>query len=403
MLETETKPDNVVASDLDIFTHENILNPLGWHASLRDAAPVVWLSKYNVWATGRHELVNEVLKDWKTYCSSAGVGLANFHTEEPWRPPSMLLEADPPDHTRRREVAGRVMSHANLRRMKSIFEKEAELMIGRLLKQDEVDGVDEIARAFILKVFPDAIGLKPEGRENLLPYGDMIFNGFGPFNELFKQATERAKPVTEYIMKCCTREELSTDGLGAQVYEAFDNGEISEQEALFIIRSYLGAGLDSTVDTIGNVINCFAAYPEQWTKLRQNPSRLRAAIEEVVRFDSPFQGVFRTTTRDVEIGGVQLAEDEKILVAPGAANRDPRRWDDPDAFDIDHDAGGHLGFGYGIHECVGQVIARLEMEALFGEMIKRVERIEPIGPAQRRLNNTLHGFASLPVRLHSAS
>lgn len=399
MLDTEPMPDNVVTSDLDIFTHDNIRNPLGWHDSLRDPAPIVWVAKYGVWATGRHELVNEILKDWETYCSSAGVGLANFHTEKPWRPPSMLLEADPPEHTPRREVAGRVMSHANLRRMKSIFEKEAERLVDRLLDKDDVDAVGDIAKAFILKVFPDAIGLKPEGRENLLPYGDMIFNGFGPLNDLFDKATERAAPVTEYIMKCCTRDELTTDGLGAQVYEAMDNGEISEQEALFIVRSYLGAGLDTTVDTIGNVINAFATHPDQWTKLRKSPMGLRAAIEEVIRFDSPFQGVFRTTSRDVDIGGVHIAADEKIMVAPGAANRDPRKWDRPDEFDIERDTSGHMGFGYGIHECVGQVIARLEMEALMGEMVKRVERIEPTGPAPRRLNNTLHGFESLPVKL----
>lgn len=396
----DAKPDNVVAIDLDIFTSENILDPLGWHASLRDPAPLVWLSAYNVWATGRHELVNEILKDYETYCSSAGVGMANFHTEKPWRPPSLLLEADPPDHTGRREVAGRVMSQKNLRRMKAIFEAEAGALIDRLLNKDDVDAVGDIAQAYILKVFPDAIGLKPEGREHLLPYGDMIFNGFGPFNELFEKSTQRAAPVTNYIMKCCTREELTTDGLGAQVYEAFDAGEISEHEALFIVRSYLGAGLDTTVDTIGNVINCFAEYSEQWTRLRDNPNRVRAAIEEVVRFDSPFQGLFRTTTRDVEIGGVHLAEDEKIMVAPGCANRDPRRWENPAVFDIDRDASGHMGFGYGIHECVGQVIARLEMDALFGEMIKRVERIETTAPGERRLNNTLHGFGSLPVRLH---
>jgi hypothetical protein len=396
----DTKSDNVVTIELDIFTSENILNPLSWHASLRDPAPVVWMSAYNVWATGRHELVNEILKDWETYCSSAGVGMANFHTEKPWRPPSLLLEADPPDHTGRREVAGRIMSQKNLRRMKATFEKEAGALIDRLLGKDDVDAVGDIAQAYILKVFPDAIGLKPEGRENLLPYGDMIFNGFGPFNELFEKSTQRAAPVTDYIMKCCTREELTTDGLGAQIYEAFDAGEISEHEALFIVRSYLGAGLDTTVDTIGNVINCFAEYPEQWAKLRDNPSRVRAAIEEVVRFDSPFQGLFRTTAREVEIGGVHLAEDEKIMVAPGCANRDPRRWDNPDVFDIDRDASGHMGFGYGIHECVGQVIARLEMDALFGEMLKRVERIESTAPGSRRLNNTLHGFGTLPIKLH---
>ena len=114
MHDTMTPPEGAVISDLDIFTHDNIRNPLGWHASLCEAAPLVWLSKYQVWATGRHAEVHSILKDWKSYCSSAGVGLANFHHEKPWRPPSLLLEADPPDHTRRRTVAGRVMSNANL-------------------------------------------------------------------------------------------------------------------------------------------------------------------------------------------------------------------------------------------------------------------------------------------------
>jgi cytochrome P450 len=208
--------------------------------------------------------------------------------------------------------------------------------------------------------------------------------------------------VQEYVMRCCTREELSPDGLGAQVYEAADAGEISEHEALFIVRSYLGAGLDTTVDTIGNALNCFATHSAEWEKLHREPGRARAAVEEVLRFDSPFQGLFRTTNREVELGGMKIDADQKIMVSPGAANRDPRKWDDPDTFNIDRDAAGHLGMGYGIHECVGQVIARMEMEALFGEMAKRVKRIEPAGEAPRRLNNTLHGFARLPLALHAA-
>ncbi len=402
MLETRPPPTRVVTSDLDIFTHDNIRDPYGWHAALREPAPFVWLSKYEVWATGRYAEVHGILSDWQTYCSSAGVGLANFHTEKPWRPPSLLLEADPPDHTRRRTVAGRVMSHANLRKLRDGFRRGAAALVDRLLDEGEIDGVADIAKPFILKVFPDAIGVGPDGREDLLLYGNMIFNAFGPRNDVFEESMRQAEQVIEYVMRCCTRPELSPDGLGAEVYAAADAGEISDHEALYIVRSYLGAGLDTTVDTIGNVLNCFASYPAEWEKLRRDPSRVRAAFEEVVRFDSPFQGVFRTTTRDVEISGINVAADQKILVSPGAANRDPRKWENPETFDIDRDAAGHLGFGFGIHECVGQVIARLEMEALFTEMAERVATIEPCGPAPRRLNNTLHGFESLPLVLHAS-
>lgn len=402
MLDTEILPEGAAASDLDPFTHENIRDPYGWHAAVREPAPLVWLSRYQVWGAARYDEVFGILKDWETYNSSAGVGLANFNKEKPWRPPSKLLEADPPDHTPRREVAGRVMSQANLRKLRPAFAAEAASLVDRLLEKGGVNGVTDIARPFILKVFPDSIGLSPDNRDDLLVYGDMVFNGFGPHNDIFDHSMREAERVVDYIMGCCTRPQLTQDGLGAQVYEAADAGEITEEEALFIVRSFLSAGLDTTVDVIGNALNCFAQNPSQWEKLRKDPSHMRAAIEEVVRFDSPLQVLFRTTNCEVEIGGITVAEDEKIMISPGSANRDPRKWDRPDVFDIDRDIGGHVGFGFGIHECVGQVIARMELDALFTEMANRVASFELQGTGERRLNNTLHGFESLPLALRGA-
>jgi cytochrome P450 len=192
MHDTAAPPSGAAISDLDIFTPENIKNPLGWHAELREPAPLVWFSKYDVWATGRFDEVHGILSDWKTFCSSAGVGLANFRHEKPWRPPSLLLEADPPEHTPRRTVAGRVMSHANLRKLREGFAREAAALTERLLEKGEIDGVADVAKPYILKVFPDAIGLAPEGREDLLLYGDMIFNAFGPLNDIFDRSMVEA-------------------------------------------------------------------------------------------------------------------------------------------------------------------------------------------------------------------
>ena len=254
MLDLKPPPVDAETCDIDPFADEFIREPHGWQRDLRDAAPLVWLSQYQVWAAGRYEEVHAILKDYETYVSSAGVGLANFHTEKPWRPPSKLLEADPPEHTPRREVAGRVMSTANLRRLRPVFAREAEALIDRLMKKGTIDGVTDVARPFVLKVFPDAIGLAPEGRDDLLVYGDMVFNGFGPRNGNFDHSMREAERVIDYIMGCCTRPKLTTDGLGAQVYEAADAGEITEEEALFIVRSFLSAGLDTTVDLIAQLL-----------------------------------------------------------------------------------------------------------------------------------------------------
>ena len=402
MAETKAPTDALALSDIDPFTDENIRDPHGWHPALRDPGPLVWLSAYEIWGTGRYALAKEILNDWETYCSSAGVGLPNFHADTPWRPPSKLLEADPPEHSPRRAVADSVMSHANLRNLRPMIAEQARLLVDRLLEKGHVDGVTEIAQAFILKVFADAVGLGPDDREKLLAYGNMVFNAFGPLNTNFDESTRPAEAVTDYIMRCCTRAELRPDGLGAQAYKAADEGEVTEEEALFIVRSMLGAGLDTTIDAIGNALNCFAKHPGEWQKLRADHTRARAAVEEVLRYDSPFQSYFRTTTRDVELAGHHIPAKRKIMVSVGAANRDPDAWDEPDRFNIDRDASAHLGFGYGIHNCMGQAMARLEMEALFTEMATRIERLEVTARAPRRLNNTLHGFETLPLTLHAA-
>ena len=260
----------------------------------------------------------------------------------------------------------------------------------------------DVARPYILKVFPDAVGLGPDGRDQLLDYGNMVFNGFGPRNDTFRESTAAADAVVDYVMACCERDRLDPEGLGAQAYKAADEGIVSQEEALFIVRSMLSAGLDTTVYAIGNVLNCFATHPGEWAKLRAEPSKARNAVEEVLRYDSPFQSFFRTTTRDVELAGRHIPAETKIMMSLGAANRDPDAWENPDVFDIDRNASAHLGFGFGIHHCMGQAMARLEMEALFREMANRIDRIEPAGDPVRAMNNTLHGFETLPLRVYAA-
>jgi cytochrome P450 len=251
-------------------------------------------------------------------------------------------------------------------------------------------------------VFPDAVGLAEQGRENLMPYGTMVFNSFGPRNDLFDKAVANAGPVREWIMSKCSRAALAPDGLGMKIFHAVDAGELSEDEAGMLVRSFLSAGIDTTVYGLGNALYCFATNPEQWTVLRENPNLIRGSFEEVLRFEAPVQTFFRTTTRDVEVGGVKIGDGEKVLLFLAAANRDPRRWERPDTFDVRRRAAGHMTFGTGIHGCVGQAVARLESEAIFGALAKRVISFEITEKPERRLNNTLRGFDTLPLRIKAA-
>ena len=269
----------------------------------------------------------------------------------------------------------------------------------RLVEQREFDGIADLSEAFPLKVFPDTVGISGEGRENLLPYGSMVFNGFGPRNDLFDKAMANAGPVREWIMSKCSRAALAPDGLGMQIFQAVDSGELSEAEAGMLVRSFLSAGVDTTVYGLGNALYCLTRYPEQWRALRENPALIRGAFEEVLRFEAPVQSFFRTTTRAVEVGGVRLGDGEKVMLLFAAANRDPRRWERPDTFDVSRRATGHMTFGTGIHGCVGQAVARLETEAVLSALVKRVASFEFTSEPQQRLNNTLRGFDTLPLRV----
>jgi 4-methoxybenzoate monooxygenase (O-demethylating) len=397
-----SESSNVPILDLDPFSDEFLSDPHRFHEQLREAGPVVRLERYGVWAMARHEQVHATLGDWETFCSSAGVGLSDFRKEKPWRPPSILLEADPPLHTRTRGVVMRVASRPAIEALRETFTREAEILIDNLVALRTFDAVKQLAEIYPVKVFPDAVGIAAEGRENLLPYGSMVFNAFGPRNKLFEQAMANAEPVRAWIMSKCKREALAPGGFGAKIYEAADAAKVTEDEAALMVRSFLSAGLDTTVHALGNMLHCFARNPDQWRLLRESPTLARGAFEEVIRYDGPIQTFFRTTTRPVDVAGVQLGEGEKVLLFLAAANRDPRKWERSDRFDIQRQALGHVGFGNGIHGCVGQAVARMEGEIILTALARRVESIELAGAPRLLLNNTLRGWASLPITIGAA-
>jgi cytochrome P450 len=383
---------------VDPFDDAFLDNPYPFHEQIREAGAVVFLDRYGVYASARHAEVVAGLSNWEVFSSAAGVGLDDFRRSKPWRPPSLILEADPPLHTRSRTVLNRALSAKAMAALRARFEAAAERLAEALVGRGEIDAIAEIAEAYPLSVFPGAIGLGSEGLENLLPYGSMAFNAFGPRNKHFETSMRDASRVVGWINAQCAREALAPDGLGAVVWAAVDTGEISAEEAPLLVRSMLTAGLDTTIIGIGNALYALAANPGEWAKLRDNPALVRPAFDEMLRFESPVQTFFRTTTRATELGGAELPQDAKILLFLAGANRDPRRWEAPERFDVTRKAGEHAAFGAGIHKCVGQMLARLETEMILSALLRRFATIEIAGEPKRKLNNTLRQLARLPIR-----
>jgi len=388
--------------DIDPFSDEFRRDPEPAGERLQEAGPVVYLKSHGIYGMARYAEVHAVLRDHESFCSSGGAGLANFKKEKPWRPPSLLLEADPPEHTRVRRIVSRIMSPRVVEGLRPEFERRADELAARVAARGEIDGVAELAQAYPLLVFPDAVGVGEDGRENLIRYGSMVFNSFGPRNELFREAMKDAGPVQEWIAAHTRRDALAPDGLGDRLYQAADRGEITSDEAALLVRSLLSAGVDTTAHALAWALHTFATHPAEWARVRDDPSLVRPAFEEVMRLASPVLTMFRTTAREVTVAGTVIPADEKVLLFIAAANRDPREWPDPHRFDIDRRAAHHLSFGSGVHACVGAAIARLEAEALFTALARHVRTIELAGPPTPRPNNSLNALAELPLHLTAA-
>ena len=393
---------DAAVSAVDPFCREFFENPFPVHKELREAGPAVWLERYDVWAVARYAEVHRVLNDWETFCSSRGAGLTDFAREQAWRPKSLVLETDPPLHDRTRRVLNRVLAASVMARLRERFVEEADALIDALVERGNFDAIADLAEAYPLTVFPDAMGMPRENRHFLLPYGNMVFNSFGPRNEFFEAAVADAEPVLAWLQRQMQRDAFAPDGFGAAIHRASDTGELTLEEAPIVARSLLTAGVDTTVSGLGAAVYCLARFPAEFARLRADPSLARAAFEEAVRFETPVQTFFRTTTHPVELGGIALEEGEKVLMFLGAANRDPRHWEHPDEYDITRRTGGHVGFGSGIHQCVGQLLARLEGECVLSALARKVAAIEISGPIRRRYNNTLRALASLPVTVQPA-
>lgn len=384
----------------DLYSEKVILNPFPFFEKLRETAPVVQMPLYDAYAIGRYDDVRFILRDDVTYSTTSGIGLSNITKPGAWgRKPSVFSEVTGAEHARNRGVLTRIMSPIVVRRWKEGFQEVADRLVDETIAKGEIDGVRDVAEAFILQVLPGAIGLTIS-RDQAVAFGDLNFNQLGPNNALLKTAFERAEPHMAWYNAQLTREMLAPNTVGAQIYEAADQGLIPEDVPPEMIRAFLRAGMDTTISGIGSTLYFLATHPEQWELLRSDPAKAsRAAFEEAIRLETPSQHAYRTTIEDVDLSGYLIPAESKIAVLFASANRDPRKWENPDVYDIRRDTLGHMAFGDGPHVCLGQNMARMEAECIIGAIARKIQSISLIEKPVRRLGNTLRTLERLPLRV----
>ncbi|BFO18718.1 hypothetical protein SHKM778_51060 [Streptomyces sp. KM77-8] len=287
------------------------------------------------------------------------------------------------------------LSPRALRGLKAGIETKADALVAELVEKGSFEAIDALARAFPLEVVADLIGFTGHVRDNMLRWGQAAMQVLGPMN----QRTAENFPVAGELYAWCsqvTAEDLAEGSVGRGIFEAEARGAIPPDTAGHIIHQYLGAGVDTTIAAIGNIVALFAAHPDQLALVRADPALVPAAFNEVLRFWPPINVWGRLATKDVEVGGTVIPAGAQVAVLLGAGNRDPRHYDDPDTFRVERNPVDHLTFGYGPHGCAGQGLARLEAHAVIEALSRRVERLVA-GPEVRVPGNTTRSIEELPV------
>ena len=387
---TSTLPSSAV----DFFSDEVIRAPYELYRELREMGPVVRLEQHGVWAVTRYDEAKQATSDWENFSSAQGVSLTDF-TNMTIR--GTTLASDPPLHDHLRNVVGDRLTPRALRPMREDIQQVADELVERVVAMRSFDAMADLARVMPMRIVPDFVGWPEEIHDKLLPWAAAGFDTMGPQNERCEHAMGARRELFEYAVGLSESRNIRPGSLGAGVLTALDNGEIEPEQCPALLLDYLVPALDTTISAVGNAIWLFGRYPDQWDKVRADPSLIPNAFNEVLRIESPVRVFSRVTSHEVELGGTVIPAGERVLLLWAAANRDERQFPDPDTFDVTREnANAHLAFGFGVHGCAGQGLARLEGHAVLTALAARVARFD-IGETTPVMNNVIRALDTLPV------
>lgn len=390
-----TLPTQIPTTTVDIFADEVILNRYPVYQKLRDLGGAVYIEPHGVWALGRYDDIRAASLDTETFSSARGVemleDLANMGTV------GTILGSDAPKHDVLRAVLSEKLAPRALRGLRSFVQERADAIVAEAVAKGQFDAVTELAQPLPVAVVADLIGLPKEGRHVLLEGADAIFTAFGPMTPRLMDCLPNVQAYLQYTREMLDRDKLTPGSWGAAVLDAADEGRIDREDAGPLMSAYMIAGMDTTVNSLGHFLNLLANRPDIWAALKNDKTLIPAAYEEILRMESPVQGFFRTTTRDVAIDGTLIPENSRVMLCYGSGNRDERHYTDPDTYDLTRNAADHFAFGYGTHGCAGQGLARMEAPAMISALLRLVDHLEPAGEPVVNLSPVVCSLSSLPL------
>jgi cytochrome P450 len=376
----------------DLYSDAAILDPHPLYRAIRDLAPAVWLPAHGVWALGRFADVRAALRADEVLVSGRGIALNEAVNATPSR---TTLASDGELHRGRRAVLMKPMLPSALEEVRGTLERLADDLVTRLLARDAFDGIADFARFLPVSVVSHLVGLPEEGRERMLAWAAATFDALGPWNARAQAGAKELLELVRYAL-AVERSRLAPDGWAVRLFEAADAGRLDPEDVPGLLIDYVAPSLDTTILATGHLLHLLGSHPEQWARVRANPALVPGAVHEALRYEAPVRAFSRFAVKPYRADGVAIPEGERVLVLFGAANRDERRYPDPDRFDVTRDARDHLGFGHGVHRCAGGHLAQLELEALLRALVARVRRIE-VGTPEPLMSNVLRGYRSLPA------
>lgn len=378
----------------DLYADAVLADPWDTYRTLRELGPVVWLVQHEVFALPRYAEVRDALTDPATYCSGHGVTLNPLINDT--AAGSSVLMTDGAEHDELRKALANRLTPKALQSMAPGIRAAADTLVDRLVARRTFDAISDLAAALPTSIVPDLIGWPHEGRENLLPWAAATFDLMGPPNARADDALPRFAALQEFAGRTVATGDVLPGSIVADLLAAAHRGEVPVERCPVSMIDYLAPSLDTTISAIGRAVALFAEHPDQWDLVRADPKLIRSAFTEVVRLHSPVTQFSRVTTVDTDLAGVPIPAGSRVLVMFASANRDERKYPEPDEFDVRRNPADMVGFGYGTHACAGQGLARLEGYAILAALASRVARFDA-GPARPALNNTIHALASLPV------
>lgn len=379
--------------DVDFYSDDFIRDPHPHYAAMRSLGPVIFIPSLGNYALTQHNVVRSALRNHAAFSSAKGVAGDKFGSDFLQ---GNTVASDPPTHPKlRRAMAPPLLSGA-LETIRPEVERVADTLIEGLTNKGSFDAISDLARYLPLKIVTEMVGLPDFGQENMLKWAAAAFDVLGEQNERGKMALEAIAEMRAFIAGQVNRDTLKKGSWTYRILDLVDQGALSAELAPFAIRDYINPSLDTTISATGQLIWQLSQNPDQWDKLRDNPDLCRNAVNEAVRLGAPIRSFSRHTTQDVTVAGITIPQGARVMMLYASANRDGQVFKNPDQFDVTRDPKDHLGFGSGIHMCIGMHLAQLEMISLLKAMISRVGRIE-IGTPEIALNNTIAAFSKLPT------